>query len=58
MVMIARSRFWRVLLLLTAIMLGHPPGARAERIDIDDPALLGPRPAEHRPQRRWWHVRL
>ena len=42
MVTIARSRFWPVLLLLTAIMLVHPPGARAERIDINDPSVLGP----------------
>jgi PEP-CTERM motif len=42
MVTIARPRVWPVLLLLTAIMLVHPPSARAERIDIDDPALLGP----------------
>jgi hypothetical protein len=42
MVMNACSRFRPVLLLLTAILLVHPPGARAARIDIDDPALLGP----------------
>ena len=42
MVTNARSRFWPVLLLLTAIMLVHPPSARADRIDIDDPTLLGP----------------
>ena len=30
-----RSRFWPVLLLLTAIMLVHPPSARADRIDIE-----------------------
>ena len=42
MVTIARSRLWPVLLVLTALMLVHPPSARAERIDIDDPALLGP----------------
>ena len=42
MVTNARSRFWPVLLLLTAIMLVHPPSARADRIDIDDPSVLGP----------------
>ena len=42
MVTNARSRFWPVLLLLTAIMLVHPPSARADRIDIDDPSILGP----------------
>ena len=42
MVTHACSRFWPVLLLLTAIMLVHPPGARAERIDVNDPSVLGP----------------
>ena len=42
MVTNARSRFWPVLLLLTAIMLAHPPSARADRIDITDPTVLGP----------------
>ena len=36
-----RPRVWPVLLLLTAIMLVHPPSARADRIDIDDPSELG-----------------
>ena len=30
-----------ILLLPTAIMLVHPPSARADRIDIDDPSELG-----------------
>jgi PEP-CTERM motif len=42
MVTIARPRVWPILLFLTAIMLVHPPSARADRIDIDDPSLLGP----------------
>ena len=42
MVTNARSRFWPALLLLTVIMLVHPPSARADRIDIDDPSDLGP----------------
>ena len=42
MVTNARPRVWPVLLLLTAIMLVHPPSARADRIDIDDPSILGP----------------
>ena len=42
MVTNARPRIWPVLLLLTVILLVRPPSARAERIDIDDPALLGP----------------
>ena len=42
MVTIDRPRVWPVLLLLTAIMLVHAPGARAERIDINDPSVLGP----------------
>ena len=42
MVTIDRPRVWPVLLLLTAIMLVHPPSARADRIDIDDPSVLGP----------------
>ncbi len=40
--MIARSRFWPVLSLLTTMMLAHAPSARAARVDIDDPAVLGP----------------
>jgi hypothetical protein len=40
MVTIDRSRVWPVLLLLTAIMLVHPPSARAARIDINDPSVL------------------
>ena len=42
MVTIDRPRVCSVLLLLTAIMLVHPPSARADRIDIDDPSVLGP----------------
>ena len=42
MVTNARSPFRPVLLLLTAIMLVHPPSARAERIDINNPSVLGP----------------
>ena len=42
MVTIDRPRVSLVLLLLTAIMLVHPPNARADRIDIDDPSVLGP----------------
>ena len=42
MVTIDRPRVWPVLLLLTAIMLVHPPSARADRIDINDPTVLGP----------------
>ena len=42
MVTIARARVSPVLLLLVAIMLVHPPSARAARVDIDDPSLLGP----------------
>ncbi len=42
MVTNARSRCWPILLLLTAIMLVHPPSARADRIDINDPTALGP----------------
>jgi hypothetical protein len=41
-VTIDRSRVWPVLLLLTAILLVHPPSARAARIDINDPSVLGP----------------
>ena len=41
MVTIDRPRVCPVLLLLTAIMLVHPPSARADRIDIDDPSELG-----------------
>ena len=42
MLSIDPPRVWPVLLLLTAIMLVHPPRARAERIDINDPSVLGP----------------
>ena len=42
MVTIYRPRVWPVLLLLTAIMLVHPPSARADRIDINDPTVIGP----------------
>jgi hypothetical protein len=42
MVTIARPRFWLGLLLVTAMMLVCPPTARATRVDIDDPTLLGP----------------
>ena len=42
MVTIDRPRVWSVLLLLTAIMLVHPPSARADRVDINDPTVLGP----------------
>ncbi len=42
MVTIDRPRVWSVLLLLTALMLVHPPSARADRIDINDPTVLGP----------------
>jgi hypothetical protein len=41
MVTIDRPRVCPVLLLLTAIMLVHPPSAHADRIDIDDPSELG-----------------
>jgi PEP-CTERM motif len=41
MVTIARSRLWPVLALLAAIVL-HPTDARATRVDINDPSLLGP----------------
>ena len=41
MVTIDRPRVWQVLLLLTAIILVHPPSARADRIDIDDASELG-----------------
>ncbi len=41
MVTNARSRCWPILLLLTAIMLVHPPSARADRIDIDEASELG-----------------
>ena len=41
MVPIARSRAWLVLPIVTAILLACPTGARADRIDIHDPALLG-----------------
>ena len=38
----ARPRVWLVLLiLLPAIMLVHPPSARADRIDIDEASELG-----------------
>ena len=42
MVTIDRPRVCSVLLLLTAIMLVHPPSARADRVDINDPTVLGP----------------
>ena len=42
MVPIARPRFWLVLLALTASLLSYPPSATATRVDIDDPAVLGP----------------
>jgi PEP-CTERM motif len=42
MVTIDRPRIWSVLLLLTAIMLVRPMSARADRIDINDPSVLGP----------------
>ena len=42
MVTHACSRFWPGPLLLTAIMLVYPPSAHADRIDIDDPSVLGP----------------
>ena len=42
MVTIDRPRVWPVLFLLTAIMLVHPPSARADRIDINDPSGPGP----------------
>jgi hypothetical protein len=42
MVTIARRRVCPILLFLTAIILVHPPSARADRIDIDDPTVLGP----------------
>jgi PEP-CTERM motif len=42
MVTIDRPRVWQVLLLLTTIILVHPPSARADRIDINDPTVLGP----------------
>ena len=51
------ARVWPVLLLLTAIMLVHPPSARAERIDINDPALLGP-VLQSIDLNGWWRVRL
>ena len=41
MVTIARARVSPVLLLLVAIMLLYPSTARAARVDIDDPSLLG-----------------
>ena len=41
MVRIGRPRVWPILLFLTAIMLVHPPSARADRIDIDDASELG-----------------
>jgi len=41
MVTIARSRVSPVLLLLVAIMLVYSSPARAARVDIDDPSLLG-----------------
>ena len=41
MVTIGRPR-WLVLVHMTAVMLVCPPSARATRVDIDDPTLLGP----------------
>ncbi len=41
MVTNARPRVLLVLILLPAIMLVHPPSARADRIDIDDVSELG-----------------
>jgi hypothetical protein len=35
------SRLWLVLSFLPALVLVHPPSARADRIDIDDPSELG-----------------
>jgi hypothetical protein len=35
-------RFWPALAAVAAIILASPTGARAARIDIGDPALLGP----------------
>ena len=42
MLTLPRSRDLSVLLLLTALMLAHPQGALAERVDINDPTVLGP----------------
>jgi PEP-CTERM motif len=41
MITIARLRVWPVLLPLAAILLVRPASARADRVDIDDPSLLG-----------------
>ena len=41
MVTFARARLWPVLALLAAIVL-HPTDARATRVDINDPSVLGP----------------
>jgi len=41
MVTFARSRLWPVLALLASIAL-HPTDARAARVDINDPSVLGP----------------
>jgi hypothetical protein len=37
-----RARFWLGLLVVTAGALGYPPSAHATRVDVDDPAVLGP----------------
>ena len=42
MVTIDRSHVWPVLFLLSALVLVHPSSAHADRIDIDDPSVLGP----------------
>lgn len=42
MAAIARFRVWPVLLLLTPILLVPPRSAYADRIDINDPSVLGP----------------
>ena len=41
MLTLPRSRDLWVLLVLTALMLAHPQGALAERVDINDPSVLG-----------------
>ena len=42
MVTIDCPRLWPVLSLLPALVLVHPSNAHADRIDIDDPSVLGP----------------